>query len=44
MGGVWFEPRVTLAYLAGVTKRVKIGLAVLVVPFCHPILVGYQFS
>ncbi len=37
MGGVWFEPFVTLAYLAGKTTRIKLGMAVLVVPFRHPL-------
>ncbi len=44
MGGVWFEPFVTLAYIAGLTKRIKLGLAVLVVPFRHPIFTAKLVS
>ena len=37
MGPTWFEPFSTLGYLAGLTDRIKLGLAVLVVPYRHPI-------
>lgn len=44
MGGTWFEPFVTLSYLAGATRRVQLGLAVLVVPFRHPIFTAKLVS
>ena len=32
----WLDPFDTLAFLAGVTERVRIGMSVLIVPYRHP--------
>lgn len=36
-GRVFYDPLATLAYVAGVTSTVKLGVAVLVVPYRHPL-------
>ncbi|MBI3744107.1 MAG: TIGR03619 family F420-dependent LLM class oxidoreductase, partial [Chloroflexi bacterium] len=44
MGPHWFEPFVTLSYLAAMTSRIKLGLAVLVVPYRHPVFTAKLVS
>ena len=44
MGPHWFEPFVTLAYIAGRTRTIKLGLAVLVVPYRHPVFAAKLIS
>ncbi|GAB3806876.1 LLM class flavin-dependent oxidoreductase [Micromonospora zhanjiangensis] len=34
----FYEPFTTLSYLAGVTRRVRLGTTVLIVPYRHPLL------
>jgi probable F420-dependent oxidoreductase len=34
----YLEPLATLGYLAGVTRRVRLGIAVLILPYRHPLL------
>lgn len=36
----FFEPFTTLAWLAGMTERVRLGTTVLIVPYRHPLLVA----
>jgi alkanesulfonate monooxygenase SsuD/methylene tetrahydromethanopterin reductase-like flavin-dependent oxidoreductase (luciferase family) len=36
----FYEPFTTLAWLAGVTDRVRIGTTVLIVPYRHPLLIA----
>ncbi|GAA3205160.1 LLM class flavin-dependent oxidoreductase [Nonomuraea helvata] len=36
----FYEPFTTLAWLAGVTERVRLGTSVLIVPYRHPLLVA----
>ncbi|ETK35603.1 LLM class flavin-dependent oxidoreductase [Microbispora sp. ATCC PTA-5024] len=36
----FFEPFTTLAWLAGVTERVRLGTTVLIAPYRHPLLVA----
>lgn len=38
------DPVVTLAYLAGVTERVRLGVAVLNLPFVSPVLMAKQLA
>ena len=44
MGPTWFDPFVTLSYLSALTHRIKLGLAVLVVPYRHPIFTAKLVS
>jgi probable F420-dependent oxidoreductase len=34
----YLEPLTTLGYLAGITRRVRLGIAVLILPYRHPLL------
>jgi alkanesulfonate monooxygenase SsuD/methylene tetrahydromethanopterin reductase-like flavin-dependent oxidoreductase (luciferase family) len=36
----FYEPFTTLAWLAGITERVRLGTTVLIVPYRHPLLVA----
>jgi hypothetical protein len=36
----FYEPFTTLAWLAGLTRRVRLGTTVLIVPYRHPLLVA----
>lgn len=36
----FYEPFTTLAWLAGVTERIRLGTTVLIVPYRHPLLVA----
>jgi alkanesulfonate monooxygenase SsuD/methylene tetrahydromethanopterin reductase-like flavin-dependent oxidoreductase (luciferase family) len=36
----FYEPFTTLAWLAGITGRVRLGTAVLIVPYRHPLLIA----
>lgn len=40
----YFDSLETLSYLAGITKRVKLGVAVLIVPYRHPVTVARRVS
>lgn len=42
--GTLFEAITTLAYLAGITKRVRLGVSSLVLPMRHPIVVAKQMA
>jgi len=44
MGAVWFDAGSTLAFVAGVTRRVKLLPHVLVLPYRHPLLVAKQYG
>jgi probable F420-dependent oxidoreductase len=52
VGGEWtidastnlFEPLTTLAFFAGITTRIKIGTAVLVVPYRNPVLAAKMLA
>lgn len=44
MGSVWFDAGTTLAFVAGVTNRIRLLTHVLVVPYRHPLLVAKQFG
>src|ERR1700733_9111597 len=36
----FFEPFTTLSWLAGITRRVRLGTTVIVLPYRHPLLVA----
>src|SRR5260370_29492592 len=36
----FYEPFTTLAWLAGLTSRVRLGTTVLIVPYRHPLLIA----
>lgn len=36
----FYEPLTTLAWLAGITGRVRLGTTVLIVPYRHPLLIA----
>ncbi|MDP9869747.1 MULTISPECIES: LLM class flavin-dependent oxidoreductase [Streptosporangium] len=38
--GPFYEPFTTLAWLAGITDRIRLGTTVLIVPYRHPLLVA----
>lgn len=44
MGAVWFDAGSTLAFVAGVTTRVKLLPHVLVLPYRHPLIVAKQYG
>ncbi|MCL6734960.1 LLM class F420-dependent oxidoreductase [Streptomyces neyagawaensis] len=44
MGTVWYDPVATLAYLAGVTERVRLLSHVAVVGLRHPLLTAKQYA
>jgi probable F420-dependent oxidoreductase len=39
-GATFFEAATVMAYVAGITKRVEIGAAILIVPYRHPLLLA----
>lgn len=40
----WLDPLVTLAFVAGCTKTIKIGTAILVLPFRHPVMLAKEIA
>jgi probable F420-dependent oxidoreductase len=44
MGATWYDAGSTLAFVAGVTTRVKLLPHVLVLPYRHPLLVAKQYA
>lgn len=44
MGALWYEPATTLAYLAGVTARVRLLAHVVVLPYHSPFDVAKQYA
>ncbi len=40
----WLDPFGTLAFLAGITERVRLGLSVLIVPYRHPFDVARRIA
>src|SRR5258708_22348257 len=40
----YLEPLATLGYLAGVTRRARLGVAVLVMPYRHPLLTAKMIA
>jgi probable F420-dependent oxidoreductase len=43
-GATFFEAVTTMAYLAGITTRVEIGAAILIVPYRHPLLLAKMLA
>jgi len=43
-GPTFFEAVTTMAYVAGITTRVLIGAAILIVPFRHPLLLAKMLA
>lgn len=41
---IFFAPIVTLAFLAGVTTTVRIGISVLIVPYRHPVVTAKMLA
>ena len=39
-GEVFFEPFTTLAYVAGKTRRIRLGTSVIILPYRHPLFMG----
>jgi probable F420-dependent oxidoreductase len=44
MGTTWFDAGSTLAFVAGVTSRIRLLSHVLVLPYRHPLLVAKQYG
>jgi probable F420-dependent oxidoreductase len=44
MGAVWFDAGSTLAFVAGVTSRIRLLPHVLVLPYRHPLVVAKQYG
>jgi probable F420-dependent oxidoreductase len=44
MGAVWFDAGSTLAFVAGVTSRVRLLPHVVVLPYRHPLVVAKQYG
>jgi probable F420-dependent oxidoreductase len=40
----YLEPLATLGYLAGITRRVRLGIAVLILPYRHPLLTAKMIA
>jgi probable F420-dependent oxidoreductase len=43
-GATFFEASTVMAYVAGITKRVQIGAAILIVPYRHPLLLAKMLA
>jgi probable F420-dependent oxidoreductase len=43
-GATFFEAVTTMAYVAGITSRVQIGAAILIVPYRHPLLLAKMLA
>jgi probable F420-dependent oxidoreductase len=43
-GPIWAEVVTSLAYLAGVTSRVRLGTSILVVPYRHPVVLAKMLA
>jgi probable F420-dependent oxidoreductase len=43
-GGRYFEPLITLGYIAGMTERIRIGISVLVMPYRPAVLTAKQLA
>lgn len=43
-GGRYFEPLITLGYIAGMTQRIRIGISVLVMPYRPAVLTAKQLA
>jgi probable F420-dependent oxidoreductase len=43
-GAMFFEAATVMAYVAGITKRVQIGAAILIVPYRHPLLLAKMLA
>lgn len=43
-GATFFEAVTTMAYIAGITSRVLIGAAILIVPYRHPLLLAKMLA
>ena len=41
---LYLEPLTTLGFLAGITRRVRLGIAVLILPYRHPLLTAKMVS
>ncbi len=44
MGATWFDAGSTLAFVAGVTSRIRLMSHVLVLPYRHPLVVAKQYG
>jgi probable F420-dependent oxidoreductase len=44
MGATWFDAGSTLAFVAGVTRRIRLLSHVLVMPYRHPLVVAKQYG
>lgn len=44
LGAVWYEPATTLAYLAGLTQRIRLLSHVLILPYHSPFDVAKQYA
>src|SRR5947209_741892 len=44
LGERWFDPFTFLAYVAGRTRQVRLGIGVVVLPYRHPILAAKQIA
>ena len=44
MGAVWYEPATTLAFVAGMTQRIRLLTHVIVLPYHNPLAVAKQYA
>jgi probable F420-dependent oxidoreductase len=44
MGAVWYEPATTLAFVAGMTQRIRLLTNVIVLPYHNPLAVAKQYA
>jgi alkanesulfonate monooxygenase SsuD/methylene tetrahydromethanopterin reductase-like flavin-dependent oxidoreductase (luciferase family) len=44
MGATWYEPATTLAFVAGITQRVRLLSHVIVLPYHNPLAIAKQYA
>jgi probable F420-dependent oxidoreductase len=44
MGAAWYEPAVTLGFVAGITQRIRLLSHVLILPYHNPLSVAKQYA
>jgi probable F420-dependent oxidoreductase len=44
MGATWYEPATTLAFVAGVTQRIRLLTHVIVLPYHNPLAIAKQYA
>ena len=44
MGATWYDPATTLAFVAGMTQRIRLLSHVLVLPYHNPLAIAKQYA